>query len=219
MKYCMILITSALVMLSCINQSEKSTETSHSDTAAKAHGDTSGNVSHLTGGMADAMNKMMQDMKTMQMTGDPDNDFAMMMKSHHMGAIEMANIEISSGKDADLKAMAQKMISDQQKEINEFNSFLSSHNPHSKTDFADNAMKMMDKSSSMSLNMHGADVDLDFASMMIQHHQDAVDMSKEYLKTAHEPAIKTIAQNIISSQQKEIKELNDWKNNHKPGAH
>ena len=219
MKYFMILIVPVLIMLSCNNKTDKSTETSHTDSAAKTHVDTSANTSHVTGGMAEAMNKMMQDMKTMQMTGDPDNDFAMMMKSHHMGAIEMANMELSSGKDADLKAMAQKMINDQQKEINEFNSFLSSHNPNSKNNFATNAKKMMDKSSSMSLNMHGADVDLDFATMMVQHHQGAIDMAKEYLKTAHEPTMKAIAQNIITSQQKEIKDLNDWKNKHNPGAH
>ena len=71
----------------------------------------------------------------------------------------------------------------------------------------------------MSLNMHGADVDLDFATMMVQHHQGAIDMAKEYLKTAHEPTMKAIAQNIVTSQQKEIKDLNDWKNKHNPGAH
>jgi uncharacterized protein (DUF305 family) len=218
MKYNSVLLICAIFILSCNNSKSDTTE-SLTDSTVNTTTDTSVSVIHSTRGMAEVMNKMMQDMKTMQMTGDPDNDFAMMMKSHHMGAIEMANIEISNGKDPDLKAMAQKMINDQQKEINEFNSFLSTHNPHSKTDFSDNAKKMMEKSSSMSLNMHGADIDMDFATMMVQHHQDAIDMAKEYLKTAHEPTIKTIAQNIISTHQTEIKQLNDWKSKHNPGAH
>ena len=214
----LIIFGTFLVFLGC-NNSDKSTTTEHDSTNTKSdsmHDTTSQTASQQLG---DAMNRMMEEMKTMQLTGDPDNDFAMMMKRHHIAAIEMANTEIASGKDSELKAMAQKMIDAQQKEINEFNNLLSSHNPHSKTDFGEKSKQMMEKSSAMPMTMHGADIDLDFATMMIQHHQHAIDMSKEYLKTAHEPTIKTIAQNIISSQQKEIQELNDWKGKHNPGAH
>ena len=41
-------------------------------------------------------------------------------------------------------------------------------------------------------------------------------MAKAYLKTgAHEEKLKSMAGNIIDSQQKEIKELQDWMNKNK----
>lgn len=68
------------------------------------------------------MQSMMSGMKQMQgmpMSGSTDKDFAMMMKMHHQQAIDMAQIEINSGKSAELKAMAKKMMAAQKKEIGE----------------------------------------------------------------------------------------------------
>jgi uncharacterized protein (DUF305 family) len=66
----------------------------------------------------DVHHKMMSDMKPAA-TGDADKDFATMMIPHHQGAIDMAKIELQHGKDPKLRAMAEKMIKDQEKEIAE----------------------------------------------------------------------------------------------------
>ncbi len=63
-----------------------------------------------------AMSKMGKNMATMKMTGDTDKDFALMMAEHHQGAIEMAEIEVKHGKNAELRAMAKKMIAMQKQE-------------------------------------------------------------------------------------------------------
>jgi uncharacterized protein (DUF305 family) len=54
------------------------------------------------------------------MSGDTDHDFAMMMKKHHESAIDMAEMELQSGKDPKLCSMARNIISSQKKEIKEF---------------------------------------------------------------------------------------------------
>ena len=69
----------------------------------------------------------MKEMESMKPSGDTDHDFAMMMKMHHQGAIDMAQMELKSGKDAKLKAMAQRIIDAQQKEIKEFDNWLANH--------------------------------------------------------------------------------------------
>jgi uncharacterized protein (DUF305 family) len=79
------------------------------------------------GDMHGSMMGMMKSMESMKTTGDPDRDFAMMMKMHHQGAIDMAQMELKSGKDASLKAMAKKIIAAQQKEIKEFDQWLAKH--------------------------------------------------------------------------------------------
>ena len=75
--------------------------------------------------LGETMKGMMDKMNNMQMTGNTDKDFAMMMKLHHESAVKMAEDEISHGKKSELKKMAQKMIADQSKEISDFKAWLS----------------------------------------------------------------------------------------------
>ena len=76
------------------------------------------------GDMQESMKGMMKNMETMKMSGDSDKDFAMMMKMHHQGAIDMAQMELKSGKDSRMRAMAKKIIAAQQKEIKTFDEWL-----------------------------------------------------------------------------------------------
>ena len=76
------------------------------------------------GDMRGSMTGMMKNMDSMKMTGDTDRDFATMMKIHHQGAIDMAQMELKSGKDAKMRAMAKRIIEAQQKEIKEFDQWL-----------------------------------------------------------------------------------------------
>src|SRR4051795_6244365 len=73
-----------------------------------------------------AMQHMQQGMD-MPMSGDPDRDFAQMMIPHHQGAIDMARIELESGKDPKLRQMAQKVIEDQEREIAALKEWLAQH--------------------------------------------------------------------------------------------
>ena len=48
------------------------------------------------------------------------------------------------------------------------------------------------------------DADLDFAAMMIPHHQGAIDMAMAELRYGHNEQLRRIAQEIIVEQQQEI---------------
>lgn len=63
-------------------------------------------------------------MSSMKMTGNADVDFAMMMRIHHLGAIDMAQAELRDGKDPQMKKMAKAIIAAQKKEIAQFDKFL-----------------------------------------------------------------------------------------------
>ena len=69
-------------------------------------------------GSMELHNAMMSGMNMpMKMSGNVDKDFAMMMAMHHQQAIKMADVQIRSGSNAKLKAMARKMKAAQQSEI------------------------------------------------------------------------------------------------------
>ena len=63
-------------------------------------------------------------MFSMKMTGKPDIDFAMMMRMHHQGAIDMAEAELRDGKEPQMREMAKDIIAAQKREIAQFDKFL-----------------------------------------------------------------------------------------------
>lgn len=75
----------------------------------------------------EAMRKMNHAMMAVPMTGNADHDFAAMMMEHHKGAIDMARLEVEHGTDPELKRMAQKMIDDQTKEVEQLQDWLKRH--------------------------------------------------------------------------------------------
>lgn len=159
------------------------------------------------------MHDMSKQMDAMKPTMDPDNDYAMMMVMHHTGAIKMAQKELSDGKDATIKDIAQKMIAAQQAEITQFNAFLASHPAHAPMtmEFMDRAMmamQTMDKNND--LRVITGDADQDFAQLMIDHHTSAIEMSEDELALGRDNTPKTMATKIIADQQMEIQELQDW---------
>lgn len=65
----------------------------------------------------------------------------------------------------------------------------------------------MDKMKEMKMT---GDFDADFASMMIMHHQVAIDMSEVEVEKGTDSQIKTMAQTIITAQKAEIEKLKQF---------
>jgi uncharacterized protein (DUF305 family) len=162
--------------------------------------------------MMTIMHQMMDEMNAMQMTKDPDNDFAMMMMMHHQGAINMANAELKDGNDATMKDVAQMMITAQTAEITQLNTFLQGHAPHLNVPEFDSKMMMgMEKMGrNADLQIINGNTDHDFAMLMIGHHQSAIEMAQMELDYGTHEEMKTMASKIIEEQQKEIKDLQEW---------
>lgn len=58
--------------------------------------------------LADAMNNFVFDLEDMQLSGDADVDFAMVIKRHHIAGTNMAKVEVTVGLDTVLKALGTK---------------------------------------------------------------------------------------------------------------
>ena len=61
------------------------------------------------------------------------------------------------------------------------------------------------------LGLSNKTYDLRYINMMIFHHEGAVKMSQDALIKSKRPEIKELAQNIITAQQQEIKQLKTWR--------
>ncbi|MBA4853431.1 DUF305 domain-containing protein [Emticicia sp. BO119] len=162
--------------------------------------------------MMGIMHEMMNKMDQMMMTKDPDVDFAMMMKVHHQGAIEMAKFELQDGSDNQIKDLAQNLIAEQENEIKELENFLSKNNPKANNpEFTSKMMEIMDKMDrNADLQIINGKVDEDFSTLMIGHHQSAIEMANLEVLNGTDGQLKILAASIVKAQQKEIKDFQVW---------
>ncbi len=58
--------------------------------------------------------------------------------------------------------------------------------------------------------VENADPDVAFVLGMIPHHQGAIDMAKIVLEYGKDDFTRTLAQEVIAAQEKEIAEMRDW---------
>jgi uncharacterized protein (DUF305 family) len=81
------------------------------------------------------------------------------------------------------------------------------HQPGGTADAMRHAMQQMQDG--MDVPATG-DPDVDFARMMIPHHQGAIAMAKAELADGKDPALRKLAEEIIVAQEREITFLQEW---------
>ncbi|MBN8568051.1 MAG: DUF305 domain-containing protein [Ignavibacteria bacterium] len=204
------ILLSAFVFFTGCNKPQNNTEKQKSDTTKTV----TRTQSDAGMDMMTSMSSMMKDMKSVKMTGDYDIDFASMMIEHHKGAIEMAEIELKSGKDEKLRAMANTIISKQKEEISKLEDFVKTNKPvaSGKMDLMSSMKEMNDMM--MNMKMYN-DPDKDFASMMILHHQGAIMMQEKEIANGKNQEIKKMSKESMNDQKKEITEFQAWLNSKK----
>lgn len=77
----------------------------------------------------------------------------------------------------------------------------------------DEAMAIMDRD--MAAAPASGDPDRDFVTMMMPHHQGAIDMAKALLVWGKDPELRILAQQIITEQANEIRQMQAWLARHK----
>lgn len=131
--------------------------------------------------------------------------FIDMFQPHHMMAVEMAKEQIERGANAELRALAQRIVQAQMEEIAILKSIRKqlTGNPHSPM------MKdpHMDKDMMMLKSLSGATLDLAFIDHMIPHHASGIPSAHRSLAHLTRSELKAMAINIISSQAREIGEM------------
>ncbi|HEX2863834.1 MAG TPA: DUF305 domain-containing protein [Deinococcales bacterium] len=133
------------------------------------------------------------------------------MVGHHEVAILMSAVELAHGRVAKVRDAARKIIEAQTGEIVQMQNWLQAWYgaPPSKAHLG----LMMTDLAGMMPAMTGAamnDPDKTFLTLMIPHHQGAVDMAKVALRKANHAQLKAMAQKVIADQSREIQEFQSW---------
>jgi uncharacterized protein (DUF305 family) len=142
-----------------------------------------------------------------------DERFIDAMVPHHQGAIAMAEVALDNAEHEEIIQLSRNIISSQQAEIEELKAI-------KKEEFGTSRVPMemsQEQMRGMGMMMDPQELaerepfDRAFIDAMIPHHQSAIEMSRVALEDSDNPQIKELAGNIISAQQEEIEQMEQWR--------
>lgn len=132
------------------------------------------------------------------------------MIHHHESAVEMAQLATTNTKRGELNKLGKDIIIAQKAEIGQMTDWLK------KTGESAGSMEQMPGMEKMMKGMEDlkkakdAEFDKMFLSMMTEHHEAAVAMSKLVADRTDRTELKQFAEKIIKDQSKEIEQMKSW---------
>ncbi|WP_437966876.1 DUF305 domain-containing protein [Sorangium sp. So ce260] len=148
-----------------------------------------------------------------------DRQFIDMMTPHHEGAVMMAMTAQERAEHAELKVMADEIISAQNQEISQLKSWREQWYGSGETPPVDEMpmLEGMEHGSMMDMVRQNEELktaepfDRAFIDAMIPHHEMAIDAAEVALQKAEHAEIKTLASGILEAQQREIDQMEAWR--------
>lgn len=137
--------------------------------------------------------------------------FARMMYPHHAQAVEMASMVEGRSTNPDVIALAAEIESAQQPEMDRMVTWLEEWGqPAPTSDMGemggmDGMMSAQDMESLMALS--GEEFDREWLTMMIEHHEGAVEMAETEIADGSNPDAISMARSIVESQNAEIERM------------
>jgi uncharacterized protein (DUF305 family) len=200
------------IVIACADKNHDSAETSHdekySDTLMQP--DSMAHSSAMPGSpmMMEDMSKAMMQQIGGKTGNDFDKVFLPLMAAHHQGAVAMAEDALKKSQRTEIKNIAQSIISSQKDEMTKMSQWFTNWFPGENFSANDGGMgaHMMQMLSAK----NGTDFDMEFLRLMIAHHRDGVMMAKSAIMNAGHTEVKTLAQAIITAQEKEIAQMQKW---------
>lgn len=134
-----------------------------------------------------------------------DASYVHMMREHHAQGVSMAKMAAERATRDDVRTFAKNVIDDQTKEITELDA-IAAKLPKKGAGDALGSMSGMDKMEQRLRSASGAQFDREFLRTMTDHHQMAIDMSKnpEHFSSSE---VKDFARKTTEKQRKEIEDM------------
>jgi uncharacterized protein (DUF305 family) len=206
----LLLLALALALASCGGSSGVQGSSGEGETDAQTRG------AETTGGMARmdcGLTGMGLEEMLMENGEYCDERFIDAMVPHHQGAIEMAEVALENAEHEEVRALAEHSVSAQEAEIEELRVIKREEFGTSEVPVGMSAEDM----EGMGMMMGPRELadqepfDRTFIDNMIPHHESAIEMANAALKESENPEIREIAGAIVGAQEKEIAQMQRWR--------
>jgi uncharacterized protein (DUF305 family) len=163
----------------------------------------SGDDSHSTMSGAGTSSSSTAEGATTSATGDVE--FAQMMIPHHEQAVEMADLALANDTASpEVKALAGQIKAAQDPEIQTMQGWLAQWGASEGSGQMDHGGMMSDDDMSSLMGASGPEFDQMWLTMMIEHHEGAIEMAQDVLDTTSNPEVEQLATAVVEGQEKEI---------------
>jgi uncharacterized protein (DUF305 family) len=140
-----------------------------------------------------------------------DAMFVNSMIPHHEGAVEMAQLAKTRAEHPEVKQLAAAIVTAQEKEIATMApikaELAGEHGDHQME--GDHHVEMT--AAELNELKTAKPFDRTFIDLMVPHHEGALTMAEEQLEKGENEELRTLAQEIIDSQKREIAQMRDWR--------
>ena len=146
-----------------------------------------------------------------------DQNFIDGMVPHHEAAIAMAKVAQTKAEHAELKALADAIVADQDGEIAQMKAWRKAWYGSDQIAPGLGGHQMGGMDTDLTTLANASPFDRAFIDAMIPHHESAIAMAKEAQTKAGHQEIKDLAGRIIAAQQREIDQMKTWRARWYPG--
>ena len=208
-----LVLTAVLVLASCggTGSGGGSQSNGSGGTEGKSQNEEAGGKSGMEGmdhGSGDTARQMV-----MEDGQYSDERFIDAMVPHHQGAVEMAEVALKNAEHEEIRQLSENIVSTQRAEIEELKSI-------KQREFGTSEVPMLmdqDEMQGMGMTVDPEKLagqkpfDKAFIDAMIPHHESAIEMARVARNESDIPEIQTLSRNIIEAQQREISQMEDWR--------
>ncbi|HUC79948.1 MAG TPA: DUF305 domain-containing protein [Flavisolibacter sp.] len=148
-------------------------------------------------------------MRSISYSGNNDRDFAYITTVFNNSIIDIAKLQIATGKQTKLKAFSQSMINELKKDLTVLSNFLE-HEPTTKSPDAEAFRKAMSSALNglkVSNGYKAPDVDYLYAAVMIDCHKASTQMLRAELDYGSHQTMKIETRNMLSQWEERLKGL------------
>ena len=142
------------------------------------------------------------------------------MIAHHQGAVEMAMLADNRAAHPEIKELAANIIDAQEREIAKMaewrNGWFDGKPAAINQDFPGMGHGMGGMDIKRLSGLKGNEFDMEFLRQMIPHHEGAIEMAKAVKSGRARQELQEIAEDIITAQEGEIKQMREWEKAWRP---
>lgn len=148
-----------------------------------------------------------------------DKAFIDAMVPHHKGAVEMARVGLKNAEHQEIKQLSEDIVASQEAEIQTLGEIRERKfgSAESGTGMSGMDMRMMGMTDPKQLAKKRP-FDKAFIDAMTPHHKSAIAMAQVALDESDDPEIRSLAEDIVSAQKREISQMKQWREQWYPGG-
>ncbi len=143
-----------------------------------------------------------------------DERFIDAMVPHHQGAVEMAEVALENAEHREIRRLAEDIVSAQKAEIEELKRIKQEEFGTSRVpmNMEPGQMEGMGMTADPQALADEEPFDEAFIGAMIPHHRSAIQMANVALEKSDNPRIVELAGEIVEAQEREISQMQTWRN-------